>query len=56
MCEINPKHTLIFRLEAYTSDPRMTKAEFERAVVEKLMKTEMELNKDMQFRFHIHEA
>jgi hypothetical protein len=54
MCEINPVHTSIFRLEAFTSDSSMTFEEFENLIAQKLLEVEVELNKDMRFRFHIH--
>jgi hypothetical protein len=56
MCEINPTHTLIFRLEAFTSHPTMTSEEFTSEVMDRLLKTEMDLNADGKFRFHVHEA
>ena len=54
MCEINPKHTLIFRLEVYTSNPTMTKEEFLQLVAERLIQAEQDLNKDGKIRVHIH--
>jgi hypothetical protein len=56
MCEINPKHTQIFRLEAFTSNPKMTREEFDREVRERLLQAEIALNADGKFRFHIHEG
>lgn len=56
MCEINPAHTLIFRLEVYTSDKRMTSDEFEKKVYALVFDTEMKLNENYQFRFHIHDT
>jgi hypothetical protein len=55
MCEINPKHKALFRLEAYTSDPNISAEQFEVAIAERLLKAEMELNKDSRFRFHVHD-
>lgn len=54
MCEINPRHSAKFILEAFTTHP-MTKEEFEDRVREKLVNTEITLNEDGSFRFHIHE-
>lgn len=56
MCEINPAHTLIFRLEAFTSNSKMTREEFEREVMERVLQAEMTLNSDGKFRFHVHET
>lgn len=55
MCEINPKHSAFFKLEAFTS-VNMTEQEFQNLVIDKLLKIEMQLNKDARFRFHIHHA
>lgn len=54
MCELNPKHQLFFRLEAFTSNPDETKEQFEQEVAKRLFEAEMELNKDGRYRFHIH--
>lgn len=54
MCEINPKHSAFFDLEVFTSDPRMTAAEFTAQVLPRLLEAEMNLNVDGKFRFHIH--
>jgi hypothetical protein len=54
MCELNPKHSAFFDLEAFTSDPDMTEDEFRKQIAQKLFNVEVELNKDGQFRFHIH--
>lgn len=54
MCEINPKHSAFFRIEAFTSDAHMSKAIFYGEVLHRLLEMEMELNKDGRFRFHIH--
>jgi hypothetical protein len=56
MCELNPAHTKIFRLEAYTSRRDMTEEEFVKLVCEKLIEVEQQLNADFRFRFHIHET
>lgn len=56
MCEINPKHTQIFRLEAFTSNYKTTREEFDREVRERLLEAEIRLNADGKFRFHIHEG
>lgn len=55
MCEINPAHTIIFRLECFTSDRKMTAQQFVTQVMTRLLKAEMDLNADGKFRFHIHE-
>ncbi|MGD9631408.1 MAG: hypothetical protein AB7V18_19385 [Pyrinomonadaceae bacterium] len=55
MCEINPKHSAYFRLEAFTSH-NITREEFDRQVAERLMAAEQALNADGAFRFHIHEG
>lgn len=55
MCQINPKHEQFFELEVFTSDQEISKEDFTRLVAEKLFAVEMELNKDMRLRFHIHE-
>lgn len=56
MCEINPKHTRIFRLEFFTSIPTMTQEEFDKIVIEKALVIEMAINADMRIRCHIHET
>lgn len=55
MCEINPKHTLIMRLEVFTLHPTMTHEEFVARAMDKLLRAEILLNADGRFRFHIHE-
>lgn len=54
MCEINPKHKMFFKLEVFTSHP-MSKEEFEKIVLPKVLKVEQELNKDGRIRVHIHD-
>ena len=56
MCEINPRHTKIFRLEFFTSNPNATKEEFEQMVMERALQMEMMANADGQLRCHIHEV
>lgn len=56
MCEINPKHAAFFRLEAFTSNPEMTREQFDQAVAERLFAVEQQLNADGALRFHIHES
>jgi hypothetical protein len=56
MCEINPKHTKILRLEFFTSHPTMTKEQFEKIVAQHCVKAEMDINKDMRIRCHVHEV
>lgn len=51
MCSINPKHQMHFTIGAYTSNPDITQEEFQKQVIEKLFQAELELNKDMRFRF-----
>lgn len=55
MCEINPKHSAEFKLEVFTSNPDITREQFERQVLERVLEAEMKLNADGQFRFHVHE-
>ena len=55
MCEINPKHTKIFRLEFFTS-LNMTKEEFEELVIEHALEMESVANKDARIRCHVHEV
>ncbi len=55
MCEINPKHKRFFRLEVYTSNPNISQQDFEAQIMQKLLDTEMKLNEDGRFRFHIHD-
>lgn len=56
MCEINPKHSLFFRLKAFTSNPDMTKEEFQVEVMTRVLEAEHMLNEDGRFRFHINET
>lgn len=56
MCQINPKHEAHFVLQAFTSDPEMTKEDFTKAVMTRVFEAEQQLNADGKFRFHIHEA
>jgi len=56
MCEINPKHSAFFRLEAFTSNPNTTKEDFDKEIRDRLLEFEMKLNSDGKFRFHIHEV
>jgi hypothetical protein len=55
MCEINPKHTKILRLEFFTSSPDMSEEEFLQIVANHAMVMEMKANEDMRIRCHIHE-
>lgn len=55
MCEINPKHSLFFRLEAFTANPYQTKEDFDKEVMDIVMALEMQLNESGKYRFHIHE-
>jgi hypothetical protein len=54
MCELNPKQTLLFNLEVFTSI-NMTKEEFQELVVPRLVAVENLLNADGRIRVHIHE-
>jgi hypothetical protein len=56
MCELNPAHTLIFRLEVFTSDSSLSNEAFIQMVMERLLKAEQDLNADGAIRVHIHEA
>ena len=55
MCEIYPKHAAFFRLEAFTSNPNMSRDEFDNEVLKRVLKVEQQLNADGRFRFHIHD-
>lgn len=55
MCEINPKHTKILRLEFYTSHD-MTEEEFLAIVMPKALEMEMHANEDGRVRCHVHEV
>lgn len=55
MCEINPKHSRFFRLEAFTANPACTAEQFEKDVMTRVFNAEQLLNADGQYRFHIHE-
>lgn len=56
MCEINPKHTKILRMEFFTSHPNMTAEQFERIIAERVVYAEQFINRDGMIRCHIHEA
>lgn len=55
MCEINPKHTKILRLEFFTSHPSMTKEQFENRIATIVLETEIGINERGDIRCHIHE-
>jgi hypothetical protein len=55
MCEINPRHTKILRLEFFTSAPQMTEEEFLDIVARICLAMEMSANSDGRIRCHIHE-
>jgi hypothetical protein len=55
MCEINPKHAKIFRLEFFTSHSMLDK-EFERITAETAIEMEILANSNSKLRCHIHEA
>ena len=54
MCEINPKHTMILRLEFFTSI-NMTQEKFEEIVCNVVLEMEAMANEDSRIRCHIHE-
>lgn len=54
MCEINPKHTKILRLEFFTSHI-MTEHEFIEIVAKKALDMEMLANNDGRIRCYVHE-
>ena len=56
MCEINPAHKAVFRLELFTSDSRLTEGHWRDIVHEAVLLAEMELNKRGHIRCHIHEV
>jgi hypothetical protein len=56
MCEINPAHKQIFRLEFFTSNPYMTEARWRELVLERLLELEQAFNKTGEIRVHIHEV
>lgn len=53
--KVHYKHSAYFKLEVYTTNPRISEERFLKIVSEKLLAIEMLLNEDMQFRFHIHD-
>ena len=55
MCEINPKHTKIMRLEFFTSQD-VPEEEFLQNVMEKALKMEMLANADGSLRCHVHDV
>lgn len=55
MCEINPRHTKILRLEFFTSHPTMTREAFDTIIAEECLAMEMKANQDFRIRCHIHE-
>lgn len=57
MCAINPTHKKRFIIDVYTSDPKMSKYEFENKVVKMLLMHEIKLNSaPTRFRFHLKES
>lgn len=54
MCELNPKHTKILRLEFFTSQDVSEEA-FLQNVAEKALQMEMLANADGTIRCHVHE-
>jgi hypothetical protein len=54
MCAINPKHKRKFIINVYTSH-EMTQEEFSKLVYNKLLVTEISLNKDGRLRWHVEE-
>lgn len=55
MCEINPRHTKILRLEFFTSHD-MTPEQFENRVAHVVLEQEQLANMDGSIRCHIHET
>lgn len=55
MCEINPKHTKILRLEFFTSDRDMSKEKFNEIVAVTCLDMEVTANERGFLRCHIHE-
>jgi hypothetical protein len=55
MCEINPKHTKILRLEFFTSLD-MSEEDFLLIIARIALEQEMMANKDARIRCHIHEV
>lgn len=54
MCEINPVHKKVLRLEFFTSDSRCTEEKFERLVAERALAMEMLGNARGDLRVHVH--
>lgn len=55
MCEINPRHTMIFRMEFFTSDPNISAENFQQLVAGMALGMEMKANESGMIRCHIHE-
>jgi hypothetical protein len=56
MCAINPTHKVRYVIDVYTSN-KMTRKEFDDAVLDALLGAEVKLNTDhADLRFHIKES
>lgn len=53
MCAINPTHKKRFILDVYTSDPRITEADFLDVTIERAVRAEQLLNLRSDMRWHI---
>ncbi len=56
MCAINPRFKKRIVLDVYTSDPNMSKEEFDQLILEKSFATEVELNSDGRLRWHVKDS
>ncbi|HEU0048801.1 MAG TPA: hypothetical protein VFQ43_14520 [Nitrososphaera sp.] len=57
MCAIKPKHKKRFILDVYTSDPKLTKREFEQLAVQEAVETELQMNTaNPRLRWHLKES
>lgn len=59
MCAINPKHKKRIIFNFYTSDPNMTKEEFDHLVIKHCLETEIDMNSGNyqgNFRVHVKET
>lgn len=56
MCEINPRHSMFFSLEVFTSNPNTTEEEFRHEAMGRVLNYEIAMNADGRLRFHVHEV
>jgi hypothetical protein len=56
MCAINPRFKKRFLLDVYTSNPKMTKEDFEGLVIAHAVDIEQQLNSTPVLRWHIKET